>query len=218
MTLAVIAGCALFGALVGFGWDSIEPWLIRGVEERSEQPDWTRPLTTRPVAALVGAIVCGLVGWNFGARVTLVPSLLLAAVLVGVTVTDLRYRIIPHKITGPLYLIGLALAAAIHPHRLLEVGLAGLVIGTITLTIALIVPAGGFGIGDVTLLTAMGAFLGWGIFRAFIVGILLSSLPAFVLLFKHGWGKRRSTYFALGPYLAAGALITLLTNDHLLTR
>ena len=59
-----------------------------------------------PSSMLVSAIACGAVGLRFGATRELIPALVLAFALVGISAIDLRYRIIPDRITLPLAVAG----------------------------------------------------------------------------------------------------------------
>ena len=53
-----------------------------------------------------------------------------------------------------------------------------------------------------------GLFLGQAEMHAILAGFLLSLVPAIVLLVAKG----RKSSFAFGPFLAAGALVALLTT------
>ena len=120
MSATVGALAAVGGGLGALAWEPLEPWLIarsEGAEELLEQPPWTRTVTSRPVLMLVSAIACGAAGLRFGATRELIPALVLAFALVGISAIDLRYRIIPDRISLPLAVAGLALAAVLRPFR-----------------------------------------------------------------------------------------------------
>jgi len=69
--------------------------------------------------------------------------------------------------------------------------------------------------GDVKLLAMIGAFLGW---KAVILTILLSSLIGSVVGIMVMVAKGRDFKYAIpfGPFLAAGALISLFYGDRLI--
>ena len=70
---------------------------------------------------------------------------------------------------------------------------------------------GGFGYGDVRLGAMLGGFLGWlglsyvpiGIFMGFVLGSLVG------VALMVGRGADRRTALPFGPFLAAGALLTI---------
>ncbi len=209
--LAAVGGGA--GALV---WDSLEPRLIaraQGAGELLEQPRWTRVVTGRAVLVTVSAVVCGAVGWRYGASRELVGALLLAFALVGISAIDLRYRIIPDRITLPLILAGAVIAAALRLSDLPELALAAFGAGGFLLFAALLSP-GGMGIGDVKLAFVLGLFLGRNVIVAVIVGLLSVIVPAIAMLPSKGL-RTRKMHLALGPFLALGGVVALLAGDEI---
>ena len=68
------------------------------------------------------------------------------------------------------------------------------------------------GFGDVKLMGAIGAFLGWqGVLLTFFVGCLLGAVVGIV----HR-ALTKDAYICFGPFLAGGALITLFAGDRVL--
>ena len=132
------------------------------------------------------------------------------AVLVAVTVTDLERRIIPNRIILP------ALAAALVVQTLREPSVewvvASAAAGAFFLALALVYPAG-LGMGDVKLAAFLGAWLGWDVLFALIVGSLLGAVGALVVVAgarEAGWRKTTLPY---GPFLAAGGIVGLFFGD-----
>lgn len=177
-----------------------------------------------------------LIGRGFG-------HLLLIALLVVATATDLRDYIIPDQITAPGIIIGVLLATIsgdtqiIHlwvdwnnPLLLIEGAfipdwikehqhlhglawsLAGLVTGggitwLIRILGSLVLGQESLGLGDVTLMGMIGAFLGW---QPVIFVIVLAPLTAIFV----GLAVRVVTgrnYIPFGPYLSLAAIIVLLS-------
>ena len=162
MSATVAALAAVGGGLGALVWEPLEPRLIarsEGTGELIEQPPWTRKATSRPIVMLVSAIACGAAGLRFGATRELIPALVLAFALVGISSIDLRYRIIPDRITLPLAVAGLVLAAVLRPSDLPELLLSAFGAGLFLLVAALLSPSG-MGIGDVKLAFVLGLFVG----------------------------------------------------------
>jgi leader peptidase (prepilin peptidase)/N-methyltransferase len=135
------------------------------------------------------------------------------AVLLAVSFIDLQHRIIPNRIVYPSAIAALVAVVALDltGHGLDWVhGLIGLAAyGGGLLVIALISPRG-MGMGDVKLGGFIGLVLGSVALSRVAVaagaGILLGGVGAIVLL---AMGKGRKTAVPFGPYLAAGAAISV---------
>jgi leader peptidase (prepilin peptidase)/N-methyltransferase len=218
MTAAIGALAAVGGGLGALVWDPLEPWLTaraRGADELLAQPPWTRKITSRPLLVLASALTCGAVGWRFGATAQLIPALVLAFALVGVSAIDLRYRIIPDRITLPLAVTGLVLAAVLTPSHLPELLLAAFAAGGFLLIAALLSP-GGMGIGDVKLAFVLGLFVGRSVVIAIIIGLVGPVVPMLVLLPRYG-RRARKLHLALGPFLALGGMVALLFGEDIIS-
>jgi prepilin signal peptidase PulO-like enzyme (type II secretory pathway) len=130
------------------------------------------------------------------------------AMLAVVTVTDLRRRLIPNRVLGTAAALGLPLLAGADPAALPGRLAAALAAGGVFLAIALARP-GGFGLGDVKLIAAMGLFLGSGVLGAVLVALLGASLAGLVLFIRHGSAAAK-LMIPFGPFLAIGGFLALL--------
>ena len=211
MSASVAALTAVGGGVAALGWEPLEPYLIRHSGEAVEQPEWTRRITARPILVLVSALACGATGWKYGGSGGLISALLLAFALVGLTSIDLRYRILPDRITLPLGVAGLAIATVRDPSDLPELLIAAFAAGGFLLIAALLSPSG-LGMGDVKLAFVLGIFLGRSVTVAIVVGLISSAVPAILLMLIHG-RKARKMHLALGPFLAFGGMVALLAGD-----
>jgi len=218
MSATVAALAAVGGGLGALVWEPLEPRLIarsEGTGELIEQPPWTRKATSPAIVLLVSAIACGAAGLRFGATRELIPALVLAFALVGISSIDLRYRIIPDRITLPLAVAGLVLAAVLRPSDLPELLLSAFGAGLFLLVAALLSPSG-MGIGDVKLAFVLGLYVGSSVVIAIIIGLVGPVVPMILLLPRYGT-RVRKLHLALGPFLALGGMVALLAGDDIIS-
>ena len=128
-------------------------------------------------------------------------------VLIFLSVSDLRHRIIPNKIVYPAMLITIGLTL-ISPEASIKMSL----IGGATLAGLLMIPAvllKGMGLGDVKLAALIGLMTGFpqGIIALFI-GIAAGGLAAIILLLFKIKGRKEEMPYA--PFLSLGAITVLL--------
>jgi leader peptidase (prepilin peptidase)/N-methyltransferase len=133
-----------------------------------------------------------------------------AGVLVWVAAIDLETRLLPNRIVLPA--TGIVLAASLGlglggfaEHALAALAAAGF------LYVAAAVRPGDLGMGDVKLALLLGALLGRSVATALTIGLGLLLVPALVQLVLHGRAALRR-HIPLGPFLAAGAVVTLLVH------
>lgn len=158
------------------------------------------------IELLTGSLTWAL--WRvYGMDVSALLFMLFVWSLIAVTFIDLDHQIIPDEIT-----LGGAVAGLAVSHFLpagLYGSIAGLLVGGgIFFLIAVAVP-GGMGGGDIKLMAAVGAFVGWK--QALLTIIFGSALGAIVGLFMIAvFGKGRKDKIPFGPFLAVGAVISVL--------
>lgn len=141
-------------------------------------------------------------------------NLVFIAVLIALAFIDLDTFRLPDALTLPLLGLGTASAFFISGGPTLgESIFSALGAGGVFLVIALAYPQG-MGLGDVKLVAAMGAFLGFpAIFLAIFAGSLAGSLVGIFLLATRQ--KRFRQQIPFGPYLAFGAIFTLLWGSYI---
>lgn len=135
-------------------------------------------------------------------------NLVFVAVLIALSFIDLDTFRLPDVLTLPLLGIGL-LGAFLIPGNLSgwESVLSSLGAGGVFWIIARVYPQG-MGLGDVKLVAAMGAYLGFpSIFLAIFIGSFMGALVGIFLLFAGR--KRFGQQIPFGPYLALGAIFAL---------
>jgi leader peptidase (prepilin peptidase)/N-methyltransferase len=136
---------------------------------------------------------------------------LFAAIFLALVATDLERRLIPNRIVYPAMLLAMAVSWA-WPDRSVAQVFAG---GGLALAIMLavyIVSLGRFGFGDVKMATLMGFAAG---FPAMAVGLFFTAISAgLVAAFLLLTGiMRRGQYMPYGPFIAIGAIISLLWGN-----
>lgn len=155
----------------------------------------------------------------FGPGAVLVKAIVLTSFLVVVTVIDCDHRLILDRVVVALAAAGIAVnlvlyinigpgpfaAQFVSPPGMLGGGLLG---GVLMLIIALL-PGSGMGGGDIKFAAALGLWFGW---KLTVLMLLLSFVfggvgAALLLLFRR---KGKKDYMPYGPYIAAGAFVTLL--------
>jgi len=220
MGIAVAAGCAVLGVLLG-------PFLA-GLTLRipAGQPAFVaggwrgRPASsTRRVALiLLAGAVLGAVGAGIGPDAALPAYLWLGAVGLTLAVIDIDCHRLPDRLTLPSYPVGAVLLgiAALAQHRPGALGrglLAAAAVAGVFFVLAFISPRS-LGLGDVKLVGLLAlhlGFLGWGelvlgLFAGFVVGAVV----AVALLARRRAGWRSDVAF--GPSLLAGALAAVVAG------
>lgn len=148
------------------------------------------------------------IGWAFFAY-----SLFFSSLLV-LTFIDLSHQILPDLITIPGIILGLIAASSVLPAGIIN-SLIGIFLGGGVFYLVAILSRGGMGGGDIKLIAMIGAFLGWkDVLLTIFIGALAGSFVGiFLMLFK---GKKRKDPIPFGPFLAAGAIISMFLDREIL--
>jgi leader peptidase (prepilin peptidase)/N-methyltransferase len=169
------------------------------------------------VEALNAALYVGVLyrfgwGWHLPVYLAFVSSLIV------ITFIDLDFQIIPDGIT--LSWIPLALLAGAFllpdpfmPGRLLgwKMSLEGAAAGLGLFYLVAVLSRGGMGGGDVKMMGMVGALLGWkGVLLTTFVGSVSGSVVGVYVVLARGGGRKTKVPF--GPFLALGALVSLLVG------
>ena len=98
----------LVGAVLGACAVPLVRWLPRGIDERLEQPRWTR-LAGHPATLVVaGALLGGLIAAGAPSWPALASGLVLLAVLLPATAIDVAWRVVPDSLVAFGFVVGLA--------------------------------------------------------------------------------------------------------------
>ncbi len=165
-----------------------------------------------PLVELGNGILWLLVYLRFGASVSALLSALLCSVLLVASVIDAREQILPVWATATVVVLGMV--QTVFQREAWQSHLLGFVLVSGVLFVIYLLSGGSaIGGGDIKLMAGTGLFLGAsGNVLAFLLGCLLASLMHPVRMRFFGAGRT----LALGPYLSAGVVLSLLWGQPLL--
>jgi leader peptidase (prepilin peptidase) / N-methyltransferase len=173
---------------------------------------------TYPVVEILTALCFLLLFAEFSFSVHFFASCLFTSALIALGMIDFFHQILPDEITLP----GLALAliySLFRPDLSLRRALVGAVAGAGFLLIIyglyfLLRKKEGLGLGDVTMMLMVGAYLGW--YKAFLTLILASFTGALVGAFLLVVRKKGLQYaLPFGTFLAPAAFFSLLWGERI---
>ncbi len=201
-------------------WLALPAYLIG----RINCPACGAPIRLRhPLVEIGLAVAYGYLWIVFGSSVELILYLLYSAILALILITDIERRLILNVVMYPAILF--AAGAGFLPPEMTgmrwEYALAGGAIGfTFFLAAALVGNAlfgsGALGGGDVKLAAFIGLITGFPlVIEALVLGTLIGGVVSLVLLITRVRGRRDAIPY--GPFLIAGAVITLLWGDAIAT-
>lgn len=160
---------------------------------------------------------------RFGLRPGALAAMVFCALLVALALIDLEHFLLPDRLTLPGIVVGLALQPAI-PWTTFVGALIGALAGAGVLLAAywgwrLLRHEEGLGLGDVKMLSMIGAFLGWkGMLVALFVGALSGAVVGLTAIALSGGegGRDLKTKLPFGTFLSLGALVALFFGPDLI--
>ena len=165
------------------------------------------PLVEAGTAGLVVACVA-----VFGTTLEAALAAAFCAVLVTLSVIDIRFRIVPNRIVLPAAATALVFRTLLDPSP--EWLLAALGASGFLFAVVLAYPKG-LGMGDVKLALLLGAALGASVSVALMLGLFAALVPAAVLVARNGAAARKMAV-PLVPFLSLGAIVALFLGDRIL--
>ena len=164
---------------------------------------------------------------HFGIAWAAVAGALFCALMVALAMIDLDHMILPDVLTWPGIAAGILLQPVLHwawpaaagPWRAMAGGALGAAVGA---GILLAVWGGwyllrheeGMGLGDVKMLAAIGAFLGWpGVLVALFCGALSGAAAGLGVMAWRGGDLKSKLPF--GTFLAIGGLVALFAGERI---
>jgi leader peptidase (prepilin peptidase)/N-methyltransferase len=170
------------------------------------------------VELLTGVLAVAVL-WRFGLTPALVLYFVFVAALVVVTFIDVDHLIIPDAISLPSIGVGLTASFFVEGtptpfESALGIVIGGGIVWAIATGYQKLTGIEGIGFGNVKLLAMIGAFLGW---RGVPLCLLIGSLSGWVIGVRAMaiLGKNRRWEIPSAPFLALGAVLTLLFGEQL---
>lgn len=165
------------------------------------------------VELLTGVLTLAVVH-TYGVTLSALFFSMLVWALIAVTFIDLKYQIIPDELTVGGIVVGLAVSF-FSPIGVKAAFIGLGVGGGIFFALAIIYP-GGMGGGDIKLMAAIGAFTGWKLtLLTILTGSFLGSIAGISSMLW--FGKTRKDRIPFGPFLSAGAIISILWGDRIIS-
>ena len=156
------------------------------------------------------ALVLVALALRYGATIRLPLAASYSVLLIAIAHIDLDHRLVLNRLSYPGVVLALD-GSILWPGIGLASGLAGAATGLAVFLAFQFLGRGAFGVGDMKLALLVGAMRGFpNVFNALLLGTMLGGLGALFVLLVLRQG-RKST-LAYGPYLSAGAILSLLIN------
>lgn len=170
-----------------------------------------------PLIELSTAIILVLMLIKYQLPMDFTVAAFFACILILLSAIDIEHMVIPNKIIIPALLIGALLVVFSGYQNVREVIIGFIAGGGTLLAIAIIAPLflkqEGLGGGDIKLAAFIGIFLGRYVLIALFISFLLGGLVGVVVMILKG--KKRDDRITFGPFLSAGALITIFFGANL---
>lgn len=167
-----------------------------------------------PVVELLTGVLTLILFLKYGISGDFAKYSILIYLLIVISGIDLRHQIIPDVLSIPGIVLGLVFAVFSGKAGFWDAIWGALFGGGILFLVAYFYPEG-MGLGDAKLLAMVGCFLGFKLtYATFLLGSFLGTIFGCVFLLLKL--MTRKTPIPFGPFLAAGAIISLFLNDYLL--
>ncbi len=139
-------------------------------------------------------------------------GLVLCALLVTITLTDLDLRVIPNAlvIAGAVVAVAIVAVPTRRPRRARDRRRGG----RRGLFLVVMAYPRGMGMGDAKLVAMMGLYLGRAIAPAVLIGFLVGAVVGVAMIARHGAAARKQA-IPFGPFLALGGIVGLWFGDEI---
>lgn len=166
-----------------------------------------------PLGELLTLTIFILIPLTFGFSTELLIAYPFSMLLITVTISDLKYQIIPNRIVYPGIVLILILRLLIHPLPLWNYLLSGVIFGGLLLLIA-VISRGGMGGGDIKLFFLIGLALGLQntLLAFFISSFVGAIVGGGLLLFRKVHAKQLIPF---GPFIFIGTIIAYFFGSYI---
>ena len=166
-----------------------------------------------PFGELLTLVVFLLIPYFFGFSKELIVAYPFAMIMIAVTLSDIRYQLIPDRITYPGMILLFVLRIFVHPLPIWQY-LVGAVLGGGLLLLIAILSRGGMGGGDIKLFFLIGLVLGWqntllALFLSTGIGAVIGGLLILLRITK------RKQMIPFGPFIFVGTMITYFLGNQI---
>ncbi len=193
----------------------ISYFLLKGrCRNCGERISWQYPAVELLTGVLTAATVC-----KFGVSFSSLYYLLLVYYLIVVSFIDLKTMEVPVRLSYGALLSGLLLSFFVPQHSFKEAVFgasfgAGVILFIIE-TYYVFTGKEGMGYGDANIMAVVGAFLGWKkvLLTLFLASLVGAAVGITLILLRRG---EREKPIPFGPFIAAGALLSLYFGDRLI--
>lgn len=166
-----------------------------------------------PIVELVNGIIYGLLFFKFGLTITFIKYCVLASILIVIGMIDYDTKFVYRSTTifgGITALVFIIINYILYKCGIIN-SLTGGIIG-FSVIFLIVILTKGMGEGDIEIATVCGLFLGIkGIILTLFLSFVIGGIVAVIILCLKF--KDRKGEMAFGPYLAIGAMITMLWGD-----
>ena len=216
ITLAVILILSVVLCMLAYRLMNVVPakWLCDYDEEPDESLFGTRYIFKQSgiyTSALFAIFNLGIFAF-FGYSYYTIFFLLISITMLLIAMSDFKYTIIPDQFTIALAVLCVALAITdLFTQQIFIKEWWSISLMLINLFSIVLLKKNGMGFGDVKLMLALGACLGFPmVFSGLLIAVFIAFLYIIFLLIKKIFSKNEvSSYFPFGPFLCIGSLCSL---------
>ena len=167
-----------------------------------------------PLVEVATGVLFGFLFWKFGLGVELGIALVYGSILLAISVIDLEHQLILNVVVYPALPLALALSL-LSPDPTIASAALGFAVGVAAVSIPFLIYRQGMGMGDVKLGGLIGLMVGYPhVLVALLLAVVVGGVIASLLLVLRIKGRKDAIPF--GPFMAAGAFVTLLWGQAIL--
>lgn len=197
------------------GWKDLMPVISYVISRGTCRHCGVKVSVLYPLGELATGLLFMAAYLYFGLSGDLVIMLGLISLSVIITVSDIRYMLIPNKVLIVFGLAFIPLVLLFSPMPLWQ-HIAGLAAGGGILLLIALVSRGGMGLGDVKLFAVLGWVLGLAnTFIALLAGAMAGTLVGALMLALKLLKRKQPMPF--GPFLVVGAMLAYVFGDEIMS-